>query len=86
MDSKVHSTNKIVLSEIVQIVSVVDVIDLNLIVFALFEMVLDIETFDPYRVEVIHDNFCPSYFMPRIAWLFIKYDNTVSARKSIQIW
>ena len=51
MDRELEGADIVVASKVVQIVFVVDVVDLDLVGLALFEVVLDIEALHPGGVE-----------------------------------
>lgn len=83
MECKLHGSNEIVSSKVVEIVEVVDVVDFNLVVLTLFEVVLHIETLDPGWVQVVHDNLSLSNLVPLVPRLSIQDAHSISPRKCI---
>ena len=60
MDFKFESSDKIMVSKIVQVVKIINIIDFCFIVFTFFKMVLDIERLYPSRIKIVHNDFSHS--------------------------
>ena len=85
VEGKIHCSHKVMVRKVVQVVEVVNVIYFYLIVVSLFEVVLNVETFDPYGIQVVHNDLSHAYLRPRVACLSVEYHHAVSARKSVEV-
>ena len=83
MDRELEGADIVVASKVVQIVFVVDVVDLDLVGLALFEVVLDIEALHPGGVEVVHDNLCHAKSLPLVAHLLVEDQHTIGPCKRV---
>ena len=72
--------------EVLEIIKVVNVVDFGLIILTLLEMILHIETFDPSWIQVVHDDFSHSDFVPLVVNLPVQYGHSISSRECIHIW
>ena len=72
VDRELKGADEVVTGEIVEIVFVINIVNLNLILFAALKVVLDIETLHPSRIKVIHDDFSHAHFLPLSAHLLVK--------------
>ena len=81
-----YGPDEIMAGKVCEIIKVVYVIDFDLIVFTLLKMILYIETLDPNRVQVIHDDFCHTDSVPLVTRLPVKYNHSISSCESIHVW
>ena len=64
MQGKLERANHVVARVVLQVVEIVDVVDLDLVVFSLFEMILNVKGLDPLWVQVVHDDLGLSDLVP----------------------
>ena len=83
---ELNGSNEIMAREVLEIIKVVNVVDFCFIVLTLLEMILDIETFYPSWVQVVHDDFGHSNFVPLVINLPVQYDHTIGSRKCVHVW
>ena len=85
VEGKIHCSHKVMVRKAVQVVEVVNVIYFYLVVVSLFEVVLNVKTFDPYGIQVVHNDLSHTNASPLATNLLIEDNHTVSARKCIHI-
>ena len=71
--------------EVVQVVEVINIIDFNLVSLTLLEVVLDIKSFNPVRVEAVHDDLGHAKTGPSVACFSEEHNHAVCARERVQV-
>jgi len=72
--------------KVVEIVEIVDIVDFHLVVLALLEVVLDVEAFNPYWIQIVHDYLGHAHLVPGGPRFLIQNHHAVRPRKSVKIW
>jgi hypothetical protein len=72
--------------EIIYVLKVVDIIYDHFELLLLFKLVGHIETFDPLRIKVVHDDFCISQLLPHGPSFLKEHRHAIRPGKSIKIW
>ena len=71
--------------EVAWVCSVVDIVDLDLELLAPLKVVLDVETLDPDRVEIVHDDLCHTQALPLRPSLLVEDQEAIRAGECIQV-
>lgn len=72
--------------KLVNIVEIIHVIYFNFISLSYFEIILDLERFNPHRVEIVHHYLSHANLLPHFIHLFEQDHHAVSTCERIQIW
>lgn len=86
MKCELKLTDQVVLGKSLKIVEVINIIHDNLEDLFFFELVSNIETLDPIRIEIIHNDLSHSDLGPHIASLFEKYTHSICSCERVKIW
>lgn len=85
MHRELGKANEIVTFQICHVGSVVDIVDLDLVVLTLLEVILHVEAFDPYGTKIVHNYFCHANSLPVGADLFVEDSQAIGPGKGIQV-
>lgn len=72
--------------KILNVVEIVNIVNNNLVCLPNLKIILDIELFDPLRIQVVHDNFSKAHFEPLASLLFIKDGHAIRSGQSVHVW
>ena len=70
-------------TQIVDVVSVINIVHFCFELLTLLKVVLNIEALDPGWIKIVHDDLCESELLPRVANLLVEDDEAISARERI---
>lgn len=69
-----------------KILKIIDIINDNFELLLFFKTVSHVEALDPFRIEIVHDNFCHAYEIPECSPFFVEDGHSVSSCKRVHIW
>jgi len=85
MEGELKLSNEIVISIGCKVIEIVDVIYSDLEYLLLLEFVLDIEAFDPFGVEIVHDDLSHSEHLPHVTFLLVEHSHAICPRKRVKV-
>jgi len=85
VDGEFERANEVVTGKVVEVVHVIDVVNLDLELFAALKVVLDIEALHPSGSQVVHDDFGHANALPLSAYLFGEDQHSVCASKRVEV-
>ena len=86
MDRKFERPSEVVPSKICQVRLIINIIYLDLVELAPFEVILHVKALDPARAQVVVDDLRHTDALPLSACLAVENKHAVSPGERIQIW
>lgn len=86
MEGELQLANKIMFVPSFKILEIINIIHDYFEELLLLKFVWYVEGFNPFWVEVVHNDLSHSNHLPHVASLFVKYCHAICSCESIQIW